>query len=64
MSRKFQVYEIERNPEYEEYLEQRLMEYAFNLLSEQEFTEKTEEFVVEDKLFNLIHEVDNGTKER
>jgi hypothetical protein len=57
---KFQVYEIERNLEYEEYLEQRLMEYAFALLSEQEFTEKTEEFVVDDKLFNLIHEVDNG----
>jgi len=59
---KFQVYEIERNLEYEEYLEQRLMEYAFSLLSEQEFTEKTEEFVVDDKLFNLIHEVDNGTE--
>jgi len=38
------------------------MEYAFALLSEQEFTEKTEEFVVDDKLFNLIHEVDNGTE--
>ena len=56
---KVQVYEIKTNPDYEKYLILRLEEYANALLESKEFKQPTEEFVVDDKLFNLIHEVEN-----
>ena len=56
---KVQVYEIKTNPEYEKYLILRLEEYANALLESKDFKQPTEEFVVDDKLFNLIHEVEN-----